>query len=109
MGGEREIETNMSNREAGTNMGDIRIHEKNGEVHFHSKKLKVAVPVGIWFQAWMRLMDLGGTFKFFDIERNTAIDIKVDNICGELDVVASINEVKIGETFKLLHKFTTRK
>jgi hypothetical protein len=112
MGGEREtvLSPSKANGKKAT-IGDIRVHEKDGEVHFHadSSGLKAAVPSGVWFQAWMKLMDQGGTFSFVDAERNTAVTADVIVADGKIDADISVSEIKVGDTFKALHEFTIRK
>ena len=113
MGGERETtvcQSKATSKKA--TLGDIRVHESNSEVHFHadSSKLKVAVPTGIWFQAWMRLMDQGGTFSFIDSERGTRVMVDIPTIDDDvIDAKVSISKIEMGDTFKALHEFTTRK
>jgi hypothetical protein len=112
MGGEREAVVSPSKSiNKNTNIGDIRVHEKDGEIHFHadSMKLKVAVPVGVWFQAWMRLMDQGGSFSFVDSERGTSVTIAVIIDQDSIDANVTVDKTKVGDTFKALHEFTTRK
>ena len=118
MGGEREttVEAGVKTSAAkSTSIGDIRIHENAGEVHFHadSKKLKVAIPSGIWYQAWMRLADTGGRFTYVDAERKTQLAVHiVDDDTGQKPVREAhlyVTEVDTGDTFKSLHKFTTGK
>ena len=118
MGGEREttVPSTFAN-DKGVTLGDIRIHEKAGEVHFHndSKKLKVAIPSGVWYQAWMRLCDQAGTFTYVDAERNTSMAVQVradprtdaNKILFEAQI--KIEAVDLSDTFKSLHKFTTGK
>jgi len=114
MGGERETTVASSKSDKNkTIIGDIRIHEANGEVHFHSdaSKLKVAIPSGTWHRDWTRLVDLGGTCSFVDVERSTllVVEVNTDFDTGEMDAHLSIGSVKMGDTFKALQTFTTGK
>ena len=113
MGGEREkVIPPSKSVHKNAAIGDIRVHEKDGEVHFHadSSKLKVAVPTGTWFQAWMRLVDQGGSFSFADSERGTFLTIKVEvSDDKKLDASILVSKTEFGETFKALNEFTTRK
>jgi hypothetical protein len=114
MGGEREttVASSKSNKNK-TTIGDVRIHESNGEVHFHSdaSNLKVAVSSGIWYRDWARLADMGGTCTFIDLNRNTrlTVEVTVDLSFTEIDAHLSISNIKMGDTFKALHTFTTGK
>lgn len=113
MGGERET-TVCSAKDVGkkTTIGDIRVHEANGEVHFHadSSKLKVAVPSGIWYRDWTRLIDDGGSRTFIDIERGTRLMLDLDvGDHNAIDAHISIDEIDLGDTFKALHEFTSGK
>jgi hypothetical protein len=111
MGGERETVVNASDLVKGdkTKVDDIRVHEKNGEVHFHadSVNLKAAVPCGIWVQAWLKLMDRGGTFNYVDTKRMTCVNVVVDINLWSFDAKIRVHEVNVGDTFKSLHEFTT--
>jgi hypothetical protein len=114
MGGERETTVASKSQDKNkTTIGDIRIHESNGEVHFHSNssKLKVAVPSGIWYRDWTRLVDLGGTCSFIDVERSTllVVEVNTDFDTDEMDAHLSISKVKMSDTFKALHTFTMGK
>jgi hypothetical protein len=115
MGGEREttVASSKSQDKNKTTIGDIRIHEANGEVHFHSdsSKLKVAVPSGTWYRDWARLVDLGGTCSFIDVERSTllVVEINTDFDTDETDAHLSISSIKMGDTFKALQTFTMGK
>ena len=120
MGGERETTVAAAISKKGeTQVGDIRLHESDGEVHFHadSSGLKVAVPSGIWFQAWMRLMDQGGSFTFVDTSRNTSLVLTIQVVADTGDTKAKpridaellVGEIESGDAFKTLHEFTTRK
>jgi len=114
MGGEREttVASSKSDKTKATVDG-IRIHESNGEVHFHSDslKLKVAVPSGVWYRDWMRLVDLGGTCTFIDIERSTRliVEVNTDFDSDEIDAHLTIGSIKMGNTFKALQAFTAGK
>jgi hypothetical protein len=114
MGGERETMVASSKSDKSkTTIGDIRIHEANGEVHFHSdsSKLKVAVPSGTWYRDWARLVDMGGTCTFIDIERSTRLTVEVntDLDSDEMDAHLAIGNIKMSDTFKALQAFTVGK
>lgn len=113
MGGERETTvcaSKATNKDT-TVLGDIRIHEAKGEIHFHadSSGLKVAVPCGVWFQAWTRLMNQGGIFNYIDSKRGTIIQVNAVVDDAKIDAEISVNKIEIGETFKALQEFTTGK
>ena len=101
----------------GANLGDIRIHESQGEVHFHSdsSKLKVAVPVAVWYKAWTELVNKGGEFCYVDTQRKTsllvAVEITTDGSTGKstIDAEVQVGEITVGDTFKALASFTTGK
>lgn len=113
MGGEREttVCASKATSKDTTVLGDIRIHEAKGEVHFHadSSGLKVAVPCGVWFQAWTRLMNEGGIFNYIDPKRNTIIQVDTIVDGAKIDAKVSINTIEIGDTFKALQEFTIGK
>ena len=122
MGGECETVVPSSKSKADKmTLGDIRVHEKDGEVHFHadSSGLKAAVPSGIWFQVWLRLMDQGGSFTFVDAERGTSVVVKVTvtdilpttqpGPNSQVDASVSVSKIGVGDIFKALHEFTIRK
>jgi hypothetical protein len=114
MGGEREIKVSSSKSDKNkTTIGDVRIHESNGEVHFHSdaSNLKVAVPSGVWYRDWARLVDIGGTCTFVDIDRSTRLTIEVNTNfdSNEMDAHLSICSIKMGDAFKALQTFTMGK
>lgn len=92
-------------------LGRIRFHESNGEVHFHDddRKLKVAVPVATWWQAWQSL-STGVTKKveLTDPQRKTAIKVKVTGRKGVRDITVRITNVAFSTEFDKLQKFSTR-
>ena len=117
MGGERETTVAAAiSKKGSAKIGDIRIHESKGEIHFHvdSSNFKVAVPSGVWFQAWMRLMDQGGSFTFVDAKRNTSVIATVEvttdgNDKSRVDAKLLIGEIETSDAFRTLHEFTIGK
>jgi hypothetical protein len=116
MGGERETKVSPCASKAKTDnvtVCDIRVHEVNGEVHFHadSLKLKVAVPSAVWYRDWTRIVDLGGTCTFIDIERSTRliVEVNTDFDSDEIDAHLSVSKISMGDTFSALQKFTMGK
>ena len=114
MGGERE--TIIKTSKTGQLIGDVRIHEKNGEVHFHLDKLalKVAVPVPRWFAAWEKLRTEPGSWCFYDVKRNTLLEVHTSVRQSDpaditkLEITVDLEITKAGTTteFADLDKFT---
>ena len=77
MGGERETKGKAAvSTKPGAEFtsGDVRVHESGGEVHFHvsGEKLKVAVPVRMWYVAMEKLVSSPGeVFEFIDPDSET--------------------------------------
>jgi hypothetical protein len=108
MGGEREIVCPSKDIGKGMTLGDIRIHESDGDVHFHddSSKLKVAVPCGVWFSAWLKLMVYGGNFSYIDTDRGAMVQVNVVTHDAVVDVETFVEKIEVGDTFKAMQKFT---
>jgi hypothetical protein len=111
MGGARETTVSSKATESDKKkktIGDIRIHESNGEVHFHSdtSKLKVAIPVGVWFHDWANFIHHGGSYSYVDHERSTKLSIAFNCYDGVTDACISIEKIEMGDAFKSLQEFT---
>lgn len=80
MGGEREtILTQDAKNTGGITLGNIRCHENKGYIHFHddANKHKVAVPTGIWFRLYERLMsETPNKIKYADPLNQTMLTVK---------------------------------
>ena len=75
----------------------------------HGAKLKAAVPSGVWFKTWMRLVDEGGGFTFVDVENDTFVTVEITIDTGTIDAEVTIDKLKAGDKFKALQQFTTGK
>ena|SRR5258708_2411995 len=90
-------------------IGKIRFHESRGEVHFHDDdaKLKVAMPVHVWSEAWAQVASgARHEWSYIDGINGTALDVELTADKGKVDVDLTIGETKVSDSFKKLQKFT---
>jgi len=88
----------------------VRVHENAGEVHFHvdSEKLKAAVPVASWYEAWQELSTIPGkTFTWSDEANGTLLKVESVQTDDEIDARITVQKIKIGDTFAQLSKFSS--
>lgn len=101
MGGEREKTISAPTKGQVINLmsGAIRIHENQGEVHFHDDraKLKVAVPVAQFWNAWEQSRGSLTTIRLFDPKNSTCAIIKTDmaEVKKEWRLWTSVQVIKI--------------
>jgi hypothetical protein len=117
MGGEREetVAVKGKGKSGEETVGNIRFHEKDGEVHFHddANKLKVAVPVSVWWDAWNTVSGRRTDWDYIDLKRSTLLrvsqsvlgrsDTGQDELC---DLHLTLEKVRIGNTYQALQRFT---
>lgn len=111
MGGERETKIAGKVIEKGlTKVGDIRIHEaKSGDAHFHSDStgLKAAVPIAIWFKAWMELKDKMMEWTHTDIKQHTRLTVKsFRGNDGKRDIEITLVPLGDSDKFQALQAFS---
>ena len=95
-------------------VGSVRYHENDGEIHFHDdrNKMKVAVPVATWMEAWQKL-ERGEEITLFDAERDTCFVAELayvppkDGKCAFKEVAMRVVKVLPSEDFDNLKKFST--
>lgn len=97
-------------------VGSVRIHEKpdpaipgRGKVHFHADQqgYRVAVPVAVWYSAWEKISQQPGEWSYVDREANTAVTVITKVVNNKIDAEISVFPITVGDTFKVLQKFTT--
>ena len=91
----------------------VRIHEKDGKVHFHAdeEKLKAAVPVAEWYEAWKTLVrppqpDMLNSWTYTDVENGTLLSVSTSFRTGPLEAEVIVSKMDFGPTFTELDKFT---
>ena len=117
MGGERETVAEQRKRDRKTGkpekVGSVRFHESGGEIHFHddNNKLKVAIPSGVWHEAWERLSSgRQKRFEYADVLEKSRLVVKIDSEKKDkskaLEAFIKISPIELGSTFESLQKFT---
>lgn len=122
MGGEREtIGSQKIETQTGTEIiGSVRYHESKGQIHFHDdkNKLKVAVPVAVWYKAWNSLLSsVPGEWNYADIDNGTIMHVSVslkkasekkNRPHPRIDVLMQIQKVELSEDFSKLNNFSLK-
>ncbi len=116
MGGEREDTIPAKKTAKGDILGTIRYHESGGEVHFHDDvaKLKVAMPVAIWFNLWQQVSTFSSKksrkWYYVDTLNRTRLRLVCDHSSLEdcMQIELKISPVKISSAFEQLAKFVRR-
>jgi hypothetical protein len=92
----------------------IRFHLNQGMIHFHldDDKLKVEVPVAVWWSAWQELKNLRqNEWRYVDHERGTMLEVTAGlSQDGKFDICPVVTKVAQGSgaIFSQLDEFTTK-
>jgi len=93
----------------------IRFHLNQGMVHFHlddADKLKVEIPVAVWWSAWQELKNLRqNEWRYVDHERGTMLEVTAGlGQDGKFDICPMVTKVAQGSgaIFSQLDEFTTK-
>jgi hypothetical protein len=89
-------------------------HLNQGMIHFHldDDKLKVEVPVAVWWSAWQELRNLRqNEWRYVDHERGTMLEVTAGlSQDGKFDICPVVTKVAQGSgaIFSQLDEFTTK-
>lgn len=124
MGGEREtVAEQRVQPEIGGDpvvVGTVRYHENKGQIHFHddANKLKVAIPVSVWYRAWGNMCSsLPSEFHYADPDEGTVLHValklkkanpKKKRDRPQLDVLLHVEKLDMTEHFSKLNKFSAK-